>query len=155
MPLCLRQIESELASCERELIFLGPPADNSFQWGIRLERGVAYSRSMNKLTDVFKTPPSIPTWDTAFVSGPELLGEFNAFLEVCVFDSVQSWHTHSGFTKQVKCVMKCNMSRFDGYTDTKFDFREFEVLFNVANYKEAEGKMVVVYDSTNASYTRY
>ena len=86
------------------------------------------------------------SWQKVILKGSKVLGPHTAMVEAIVFNPSLRWTSKlSGNTFTIKCVLKC----FTSDPSNRLSFVEFEHLFQVRNWKEANGKMIAVFESPN------
>lgn len=87
-------------------------------------------------------------WRQCVLSGYNLLGGHNAHVSAVIFKEPQPFISiRDRSCKDVKCIVKCENPTL------KLAYREFEDLFQVKNWSEADGLMIAFYDSRNLFFT--
>ena len=123
---------------------------DNLRWGLVCNGAVDCSRTISFISEMFPDRDEITEWEVASLGGQVLLGSHISYVKVHVFDSPETWKTKALVERKVKCVMKCDLS-----LSGQFDYREFEDLFQVKNFTEADGKLIVFYDSPKMDYRRF
>lgn len=91
------------------------------------------------------------TWQDVRLSGNKLLGAHVVFVKAVVFETPVTWVNKEYSTRHVvKCVIKCQLA---GTATDRFNFREFEDLFQVRKWDAADGLMIAFYESDNLKFT--